>query len=205
MNYTTLASRESIDKTTNALKSRNIEVIFVETRDLALAKIQELVPRGASIMNGASKTLEEIGFIEYLKSGAHGWNNLHESIIAEKDPVKQGMLRKQAVLSEYYVGSVHALTESGEFVIASNTGSQLPHVVFTSPNLIFVVGAEKIVPTLTEALERLEKHVVPLEDASMMQKYKIHTAPNKVLLFRGENPMMGRTVKMILVNENLGF
>ena len=99
----------------------------------------------------------------------------------------------------------HALTEKGEFIIASNTGSQLPHIVFTSPNLIFVVSTKKIVPTLTDAITRLEDHVLPLEDKSIMDKFNIHTMLSKIVIFKRENPMMGRKVRMILVNEDLGF
>lgn len=205
MNYDTLATKEIITKTTTALNINGIETFVAEKGSAALEKIKELIPKGASVMNGASRTLEQIGFVEYLKSGQHGWNNLHEAIIAEKDKTKQMMLRKQAVLSDYYLGSVHGLTENGEFIIASNTGSQLPHIVFTSPNLIFVVSTKKIVPTLTDAMTRLEEHVIPLEDKNIMDKYNIHTASSKIVIFKRENPRMGRKVRIILVNENLGF
>ena len=205
MNYDTLATKEIVGKTTEALKENGIEVFSVKTGAGALEKIKELIPKGASVMNGGSKTLDQVGFIEYLKSGQHGWNNLHEGIIAEKDMTKQMLLRKQATLSDYYLGSVHALAESGEFVIASNTGSQLPHIVFTSPNLIFVVSTKKIVPTLVDAMKRLEDYVLPLEDKSIMDKFNIHTMLSKIVIFKRENPMMGRKVWMILVNEDLGY
>jgi hypothetical protein len=100
---------------------------------------------------------------------------------------------------------VHALAETGEFVIASNTGSQMPHIVFSSPNLVFVVSAKKVVPTLPDAMKRLMEHVVPLEDKHMQEKYGVGTAVNKIITFNNENPMMGRKVRMILVNEDLGF
>lgn len=205
MNYNTLATKETIAKTAEALKTNGIEVFITETGAEALDKIKEFIPKDASVMNGSSKTLEQIGFVEYLKSGEHGWNNLHQAIIKETDKTKQGMLRKQGVLSDYYLGSVHALTEGGELLIASNTGSQLPHIVFTSPNIIFVVSTKKIVPNLGEAMKRLEEHVVPLEDKSIMEKFNIHTMISKILIFKHENPMMGRKVKIILVNEDLGF
>jgi L-lactate utilization protein LutC len=205
MDYTTLPSQEIITKTAEALKGRGVEVLMAANKEEALAKIKELIPAGASVMNGSSRTLEEVGFVEYLKSGMHGWNNLHAAVLAEKDPAKQGMLRKQAVLSDYYLGSVHALAETGEFIIASNSGSQLPHIVFTSPNLIFVVGTQKIVPTLADAMRRLEEHVIPLEDKHMMVAYGAHTMDSKIVIFKHENPMMGRKVRMILVNEKLGF
>jgi len=205
MEYNKLATKEVVKKVIGALGARNVEAVSVDTAAEALAKIKELIPKGASVMNGASRTLEQIGFVEYLKSGQHGWNNLHEAILAEKDPAKQGALRKQAVLSDYYLVSVHALAETGEFVIASNSGSQLPHIVFTSPNIIFVVSTKKIVPILSDAMKRLEEHVIPLEDANMQQKYGIGTAPNKIVIFKGEPSFLGRKVRMILVNEDLGF
>lgn len=205
MSYDTLVNKERIAKVVATLKEEGIEAIVVETKAEALARIKEFIPAGASVMNGSSVTLEEIGFIDYLKEGKHGWNNLHEGIILEKDPVKQELLRKQALLSEYYLGSVHAIAETGELVIGSNTASQLPHVVYTSPNIIFVVGAQKIVATLDEGLKRLREHVVPLEDKHTQGLYGIHTALNKIVIWNGESAFNKRRVRMIIVNEKLGF
>ncbi|MCL5409530.1 MAG: lactate utilization protein [Patescibacteria group bacterium] len=205
MDYTKLASDENLDHAVKALASKNISAVIVKDKARALEKIKELIPAGASVMNGASVTLEQIGFIDYLKSGNHSWNNQHAAILAEKDPQQQLFLRKQAVLADYYLGSVHALTENGEFVVASNTGSQLPHIVYTSPNLIFVVSAKKIVPNLVEAMRRLEEHVVPLENEHMQKLYGTGTSLNKILVFKNENPSLGRKIQMILVQEDLGF
>jgi len=205
MQYDVLADKEVVQQTVEAMAKRNIEAFVVGSGAEALAKIKELIPAGASIMNGASTTLGQIGFVDYLKSGAHGWNNLHEAILAETDPAKQAMLRKQAVLSDYYLGSVHALAQTGEMLISSNTGSQLAHVVFTSPNLIFVVSTQKIAPTLDDAFNRLQEYVMPLEDKRAREAYGVGTADNKTLIFKGENPMMGRKVQVIFVNEKLGF
>lgn len=205
MNYDKLATKESVEKTIKALGSKNIEAVIVNNGAEALEKIKEFIPQGSSVMNGASVTLEQIGFVDYLAAGKHGWNNLHDNILAEKDKTRQAVLRKQAVLSDYYLGSVHALAETGEFVIASASGSQLPHIVFTSQNLIFVVSTKKIMPTLADAMNRLEEYVVPLEDKHMQEKYGMGTSLNKIVTFKNENPMSGRKVRMILVNENLGF
>ena len=205
MDYTTLASKESVERTAKALESHGFKPTVIGSGKEAFETIKKLIPRGASVMNGSSRTLEEIGFVEYLKAGQHGWNNLHAAIVAETDKDKQRLLRRQALISDYYLGSVHALSETGEFVIASNTGSQLPHVVFTSPNLIFVVGTQKIVPTLADALARVNDYVYPLEDTRMKEVGYGGSSLNKTLIFHRENPKMGRKVTMILVEEKLGF
>ncbi len=85
MNYSALAPQEVVTNTVAALATNGIESMIVEKGSDALEKIKTLIPKGASVMNGASRTLEQIGFIEYLKSGQHSWNNLHAAVIAEKD------------------------------------------------------------------------------------------------------------------------
>ena len=205
MNYQTLANTETIKKTSDAIMERGVEAIVVDTPAEALEKIKSLIPAGASVMNGSSRTLEEIGFVEYLKSGTHGWNNLHEAIFKETDKEKQRMLRKQSVLSDFYLGSVHAIAETGEMLIASNSGSQLPHIVFTSPNIIFVAGVQKIVSTLADSMRRVEDYVYPMEDKRAKDIGYGGSQISKLLIFNKENPKMGRKVRIILVNQKLGF
>ncbi len=203
--YSTVALTSSAENTAEALTANNFETTILATKEEALEKIKSLIPKDASVMNGASKTLEAIGFIDYLKSGIHGWNNLHENILQEKDEAKQAELRKHSVVSDFYLGSVHAVTETGELVIASASGSQLSHLAFTSPNLILVIGTQKITQTLSDALERVEEYVVPLEDTRMHEAYNMGTTYAKTLILHKENPMMGRKVHILLVEESLGF
>lgn len=205
MNYDTMPNDEIITKTEKGLIERGFLPETVSTKAEALEKIKNIIETGASVMNGSSRTLEEIGFINYLKGDSHDWNNLHKAIIDEKDPAKQAILRKQSVLSDYYLGSVHALTEEGELVIVSATGSQLPHIVYTSPNIIFVVGTQKIVPALTDAFDRIRSYVFPLEDQHMKEVGYGGSVISKELILNNEPAQMGRKVHVILVKEKLGF
>lgn len=205
MDYNMLASQESIDATVAALKANHFDAIVVESGADALAKIKEFIPQGASVMNGASTTLEQIGYIAYLEAGQHGWNNLKEAILKEKDPQKQSMLRKQSVVSDYYAGSAHGVTQDGSLVFASNTGSQLPHLAFTSKNIILIVSTKKIGKDLPAVWDRLENHIVPLEDARLMKASNAHTLHAKTLILHKENPKMGRKILVVFVKEDLGF
>jgi hypothetical protein len=205
MNYTQLASQEAITRAREALRNNNFIPEVVATKTEALERIKILIPKGASVMNGTSETLQQIGYIDYLKAGQHGWDNVHEKILAEKDPAKQALLRKYSVVSDYYLGSVHAVSETGELVFGSNTGSQLPHLVFTSSNLILVVSTKKIVPTLMDAINRLNEYVVELEDKRSITAYGKGTVHTKTLILHKEHPMMGRNVHVLFVTEDLGF
>jgi hypothetical protein len=204
MAYDMLAGDDVIATTTAALKARGVEATVVANKDEALAALKAMIPAGASINNGSSTTLQQIGFVDYIK-GETPWNNLHGKALAESDPVAQKKLRHEALFADYYLGSVHAMAQTGEMVIASGSGSQLPPIVSTSPNLIFVVSTQKITPTLADAMDRLNTHVWPLEDARMKSVNMGGSIISKVLTFQHEPAFTGRKVHVIFVKEKLGF
>lgn len=205
MNYDQLANETSIAKTTEALTANGFLPTVVEDNAAALETITQLIPSGASVMNGSSKTLEEIGFIDRLKGDAHGWNNLHAAIVAEQDPAKKMALRLASVAPDFFLVSAHALTENGELVIASGSGSQIPPIAFTAKNVIFVIGSQKIVPTLADAMNRLEQYVHPLEDARMKSAGFPGSTISKILIYKKEAAYLGRKIHVVLVKQALGF
>jgi len=203
MNYIDLANQATIEKTIEALKGRNIHPQFVQTQAEAIEAIKKLIPDSATVMTGSSTTLNQIGFTDLLKSGDHPWNNLKGAIVTETNPAKQAELRRQSSLAQFFLGSVHAITEDGIALIASASGSQLPAYAFTSDNVIWVVGAQKIVPTLDDAFKRVREFVFPLEDARMKSTGAPGSTFGKWLIF--EREIMPRKIHLILVNEVLGF
>ena len=129
--------------------------------------VRELIPAGATVSTGASLTLKEIGFEDLLISGAHQWKNLKAEYLAEKDPARQQLLRRQSVLADCYLGSVHAVSETGEVVIASMTGSQVSPYAYAARSVIWIVGAQKITSSLEEGIRRVREYVLPHEDRRM--------------------------------------
>jgi L-lactate utilization protein LutC len=206
MNYITLPAPDRLQRTIEAIKARGIMVELVETKEAALAKLQALIPAGAVVMTGASMTLTQIGFDALLMSGNHPWRNFKAGLLAEKDPVKQSALRLQGTLAEYFLGSVNAIAETGELVFVSATGSQLPAYAFSSRNVIWVAGAQKIVPTLDDALRRVREHALQLEDQRQKDAgNKGGSFIGRILIFEREPAYLRRKLVLILVNEVLGF
>jgi len=193
---------QKIKNIIEALRARGFEAEFVSDRKAALEKVRSLLPDGARVMTGGSKTLEEIGFTPLLMSGDHPWVNLKSKIMAENDREKQFALRREAVFADYFLRSVHAVTSSGQLVAGSATGSQLAAYAYGGRNLILVVGTQKIVEDLDEALRRLREHSVPLEDRRMKSMGAPGTYLSKIFIYEREAQ---RNVHVILVNEKLGF
>lgn len=206
MESTLVLNQTSIEKTVASLKERGVAAEIVDTRADALARVKALIPAGVSVMTGASLSLKEIGFEDYLISKAHPWRNLKEAIVAEPDPAKQAAMRKQAMLADYFLGSVHAVAETGELVIASASGSQLGPYAYTASNVIWIVGAQKIVETVEAGIRRVKEYIMPHEDLRMraMTGGKMGTMLGKLMIFEREAAFLGRHLTLILVREPTG-
>lgn len=206
MNTITLPASDHLQKTMEAVKARGITVELVETKEAALARLLTLIPAGAVVMTGGSVTLTQIGFNDLLISGNHPWRNFKADLLAEKDPVKQSAMRLQGTLAEYFLGSVNAIAETGEIVFASATGSQLPAYAYSSRNVIWVAGAQKITPTLEDAMRRVREYVLPMEDQRQKDVgNKGGSFIGRILIFEREPAYLRRNLVLILVNEVLGF
>jgi len=205
MNYTNLPSDETISSVKGNLEQRNIKTHIVEKVEDALELIKSMIPEGTSIMNGSSTTLNEIGFVELLKSKNHKWNNLHDAILEESDISKREALRQQSVFCDYFLVSVHAITKDGQLIIASASGSQIPSIANTAKNVIFVASTSKITEDLNEGLSRLKNHVFPLEDQRMKSTGAQGSVIAKILIFEQEPAFTGRSINMILIKGQHGF
>jgi hypothetical protein len=206
MDYAALPTPERIHQTIESVKARGINAELVDTKEDALARIQAVIPEGAVVMTGGSVTLQQIGFEALLISGEHPWRNFKADLLAEKDPAKQSAMRRQGTLSEYYLGSVNALAETGELVFASGTGSQLPAYAYSSRNVVWVVGVQKITPTLDAALRRVREYVLPLEDQRQKSLgNKAGSFIGRILILEREPSFLRRNLTLILVNQVLGF
>ena len=196
------ASAETIQRTISALAVRNVEAFLVENREAGLAKLLELVPEGSEVFVNTSETLVTIGYTEYMH-GNERYVNLHDRMMAQPDPAAQREFRRKTTTADYFVGSVQAIAETGEIVIASSSGSQIGAYAYGARRLILVAGTQKICPTLAEAEARtrgwtLERHDRWLEDRGVAP-----TPIGKYMVMEHE-PVVGR-ISMVLVPESLGW
>ena len=104
--------------------------------------------------------------------------------------------------ADFALGSVHAVTREGTLVIASASGSQLPSYAWGAASVIFVVGAQKLVPDLDAARERIYEHSLKLEDARALEAYGQHSRVGKILEIHQESP--GR-IHVVLIRQSIGF
>src|SRR5438445_9666751 len=157
-------TRTRIERTFSALRERGITPIFVPDRRAALDALHKLIPKGASVAHGSSTTLQEIGFIDHLKNAASGYRYLNPEWQAEDDPTRRGRIRaKLSVGADYFLGSVQAISETGEVIAADASGSRQAFYVYGPSHVIWVAGINKLVPTVEAGILRVREIGLPLE------------------------------------------
>ena len=198
-----LPNEETIEETADNLRANGFEVVVVDSGDDALEAIQSQIPAGASVMNGHSTTLEEVGFAEYLSEGDHEWESLADEIWGIDDDEERQAARRKSQTADYFLGGVNAIARTGELVAADRSGSRIGAYPFAAGNVLIVSGVNKIVASLDDALDRLESVAYPLENERAQEAYGVESAIAKQLIFRQELEE-GRTT-VVLVREQLGY
>ena len=196
------AASDPLEDVAAILRTHNIEAIVVDTGDQARETVLGLIPDGAEVHSGKSRTLEDIGlYAELFESGR--FDGIRPRMF-KMDRATQGReIRKMVASPDFMVGSVAAITTDGTLVAASALGGQLGAYAAGAGRLILIVGSQKLVPDLDAAMRRIDEVVFPYENEQVRAKMGVDTMLAKVLLIHGEwQP--GRTT-VVLVREPVGI
>jgi L-lactate utilization protein LutC len=200
MDYAQLASDEQIERAAAALEEHNIHVLIAASGEEAKNLLFEIIPEGAEVFTGSSRTLETLGIPAEVEAR---YDSVRAKLATMDRQTQWREMVKLGAVSEYIIGSVHAVTEDGSVVVASLTGSQLAPYAASAGHVVWVVGAQKIVPTLEDAMKRVQEYTYPLVDEQSLQVLGVNSGINKLLVINKE-VMPGRTT-MIIVKEELGY
>jgi hypothetical protein len=195
------AKDSEIKNAKEALEAKGLKVKVVDNLGQAHKAVINIVPKGAEVFTATSVTLDKTGLNDELNSDKY--DSVRDKFMAlygQEDKAVE--MRRLGSASDYTVGSVHAVTEDGQIVIASASGSQLPNYAYGASNVVWVVGSQKIVKDLNEAFERIENYTFHLEDERAKEAYGAGSSINKILIYR-KDPTNRATV--ILVKEPVGF
>ncbi|KAG0318256.1 hypothetical protein BGZ99_005803 [Dissophora globulifera] len=203
--YSKAASPERFETTRAALEAKGFKVTVAEDKDDAFEKLRSLIPAGVSLNNAHSTTLEEIGFVDYLK-GETSYNNVHAAILAETDPIKQATMRRVlGTTVDYFLTSMAAVTENGELAHGDFSGTKVGGVSYGAKNVIVVVGSNKIVKDEAEAYKRTMEWCVPVACAFTRQILNIPgTEILNYELIRGASPLTPGRIHILFIKEALG-
>ena len=201
VDYATPASETVLEALAARLRERNFEVLIVDDADAAREAVLERIPAGASVHSGKSKTLEDAGIFSALMEGEE-YDFIRKRTSKLDRATQRDEMRKLGSAPDVMLGSAHAVTEAGQIVITSASGSQIGPIASGAGRLILVIGAQKVVPDLEAAFRRIRDHVFPYEDARLREQLGVGTKITRTLILESDF-MPGRTT-IVLVRQPLG-
>ena len=196
------APAQRLERAAAALRSHGFTVEILDDTAAARTRVKDLIPEGASVFTGASETLRLSGIdADINTSGRYDAVKTRGQALDRVRDLRE--IWRLMSTPDVIVGSVHAVTETGSLVVASGTGSQLPGYAGGAARVIWVVGAQKVVPDLPAALRRVEDHCLPLESARTQAAYGSPSAVNRLLVLNAElSPGRGT---VLLLRQAIGF
>ena len=199
--FAALPDDPTVAATVVALEEHGFSVEVVADLDAARRAVLTRIPEGSSVMTNTSVTLQDTGIADAINDGGP-YESARNKMFALDFETQAQQMKVIGGQPDYALGSVHAVTRDGTLVIASASGSQLASYAWGAANVIFVIGAQKLVPTLEEAHQRIYQHSLILEDARAQAAYGQHSSVGKILEIHQELP--GR-IHIVLVRQSVGF
>jgi acyl-CoA hydrolase len=199
--FSTLPDDQVLASTVTELEEHGFSVEVVDDLDAARTAVLARIPHGSSVMTNTSVTLQETGIADAVNSDGP-YESARNKMFALDFATQAQQMKVIGGQPDYALGSVHAITHDGALVIASASGSQLASYAWGAANVIFVVGAQKLVPTLDVARERIYQHSLVLEDSRAVAAYGQHSSVGKILEINQELP--GR-IHIVLIRQVVGF
>ena len=199
--FAALPDEDTLAATVTALEEHGFSVEVVDDLDAARDAVLARIPHGSSVMTNTSVTLQEAGITDAINDSGH-YDSARAKMAGLDFATQLPEMKAIGGQPDYALGSVHAVTRDGTLVIASASGSQLASYAWGAASVIFVAGAQKLVPTLEAARDRIYSHSLVLEDGRAVAAYGQHSYVGKILEIHAELP--GR-IHIVLVRQPVGF
>lgn len=145
---------QRLERTAEALRKNNMAAYVCKTKKSALKQVEELLTEGASIGSGGSMSMEECGVMELVRSGRY--NFIDRSKAEDIDKCYNEMYG-----ADFYLCSSNAVTEMGELYNVDGNSNRVSMIAFGPKKVIMVVGCNKVVRDLDEAIRRVKEIAAP--------------------------------------------
>jgi hypothetical protein len=150
---------EEIPQVIKRLGKNNISAFYVKNRKEAFEKVMAMIPKGSVVGYGDSLTLKQIGVVDALEKGDYTFLNPWKPGTSVEENI---MLKRKALTSDIFVSGTNALTLDGKIVNVDGHGNRVAAMLFGPKKVIIVIGINKIVTNLEEALKKIKHKTAPL-------------------------------------------
>lgn len=198
--FDVLPDEATVTSTVAALQAHGFTAEVVDDLTAARKAVLARIPHGARVWKNTSITVDESGIAAEIDAADGPYESVRLQMTAQNFASRQ--MKEIAAAPDYALGSVHAITQAGELLIGSASGSQFATVAWGADHVVLVAGLQKVVPDLETARRRVREHSLPLENARALEAYGQNSRLNKTLEIYAERP--GR-IHLVLIRQVVGF
>jgi len=148
------------------LQRRHINARYVANRQEALEAILEMIPPGDTIARGDSITVDQVGILPELVKRQQNtvldpfkWDADGYYIDSETE---RRRMKREAFSADVFLAGSNAVTLDGKLVNIDAVGNRVAPILYGPDKVILVVGTNKIVKDVDEALERIHHVTAPM-------------------------------------------
>jgi len=199
-----------------ALETNNFDVYLAENKQAACKTVlEDIMPKlnAKTISWGGSLTFRATGLYEKLKKDPElEVIDTFDKKITSDEMVER---RRQALLVDLFITGTNAVTETGQLVNLDMIGNRICALTFGPKWVIIMIGRNKIVADLDEAMFRIKNYVAPVNSMRLDKKTPcVKTSycqecksPDRICntWTITEKSFPKDRVKVVLINEDLGF
>ena len=210
-----------LEKVAEALRKNNMEAYVVNDSREAVKTVESILEEGETITCGGSQTLKESGVLELMQSGKYNFLDRSKA----KNQEETDRIYREAFCADTYLTSSNAVTKDGELYNVDGNCNRIAAIAFGPKQVIFVVGYNKIVENLEEAVKRVKTIAAPANAFRFNGEMPCRELGNCVSLENGGDMPKGcrcetrmccnylvssfqrkkGRFKVVLVGEELGF
>ena len=193
------------------LQSRHFDAVDCATREEALKRALEWIPEGATVGWGGAMTAQQIGLIDAVNSGPYTAMDRANCATPEE---REAMMHKH-LTSDVFLTGANGRSLDGQMVNIDGTGNRVAAIAYGPKTVLVLVGMNKVMDTLEEAVRRARTVAAPLNQQRVLLDNPCSTTGtcadcksptcicNQIIITRNCRPQ-GR-IKFVLIGEDLGL
>ena len=149
---------KKVERVIENLEKNNMNGYWIQSKEELIDMIEELVPQGSLVGCGGSITLFESGVIDHLRCGKYEFLDRYAPGLSKED-IKE--VYRKSFFSDAYFASSNAITEKGELYNVDGNGNRVAAMLYGPDKVIIIVGVNKIVKDVEEAINRNKQIAAP--------------------------------------------
>lgn len=150
---------ETVQKVIDALRKNRMLAEYVSCKEDAVTLVKTLIPAGSTVATGGSRSLDESGVTDLLRSGEYIFFDRNNPTLT---PEEKSEMTAKGATADVYLCSSNAITEQGELYNVDGFSNRVAAIANGPKKVIMVVGVNKIVLDLDAAIRRVKTIAAPL-------------------------------------------